>query len=284
MNKPNIAFWGTPQLTTTILDALADSGYAPWLVITNPDRPQGRKMTLTPPPAKLWAEARDITVFQPEKVTPDVIAELAQTPWDIFVVVAYGSILPEGAINLPKHGTLNVHYSLLPKWRGATPVESAILNGDTETGVCIQQMVYKLDAGPIHKQESLVIGEHETALELRARLNTIGARLLIETLDEIFKGTAETSLQDETLATRCGKISKEDGLIDPTGDPIENDRKFRAYYGWPGVYFFIQKDDTKIRVKVTDAVLLDGKWIIKRVIPEGKNELDYDQFLKNIQL
>lgn len=279
--KLNIAFWGTPGLTITILDELETAGFTPSVIITGPDRPQGRGLVMTPPEPKLWAEKRNIPVLQPEKITPDFIEELRKQAIDLSVVVAYGKILPEAAITLPKHGTLNVHYSLLPRWRGATPVESAILAGDTETGVCIQHMVYKLDAGDIHNQERVTIGEHETAPALRQRLNILGAKLLVQTITAIESGSVSLTQQDESSVTKCGKITKEDGLIDPSGNPIENDRKFRAYYGWPGVYFFTEKDGKKIRIKVTDALLENGTWKILKVIPEGKKEIDYTQFLKN---
>lgn len=277
-----IAFWGTPDLTITILDALESAGFTPCVIVTGPDRKQGRGMLLTSPEPKLWAQKRNIPVLQPEKLDTDFISKLSSYSPDISVVVAYGKIISKEIINLPKYGTLNIHYSLLPRFRGATPVESAILNGETETGVCIQQMVFKLDAGPIHAQESVSIESTETTTDLRARLNIIGARLLVETLSSISSNTALPKEQDETHATHCGKISKEDGLIDPSGDPILNDRKFRAYTGWPGVYFFTNHptDTTKkIRVVVKKAHLGNGKFIIETVVPEGKKEIPYSQFL-----
>jgi methionyl-tRNA formyltransferase len=276
--KPNIAFWGTPELTITILDSLEENGFLPRVIITGEDRPQGRGLVLTPTAPKLWGEARGIPVLQPAKIDAAFLETLNQYDLDISIVVAYGKILPQEAIDLPKYGTLNVHYSLLPRWRGATPVESAVLAGDTETGVCIQQMVYKLDAGDVHKQETVTIGEHETAPDLRSRLNIIGARLLIETLHAIQTGTASPISQNESGVTKCGKIKKENGLTDPNGDPVENDRKFRAYYGWPGLYYFIEKDGKQMRVKITDAILENGRWIIKKVIPEGKKEIDFALF------
>ncbi len=277
--KINIAFFGTPALTTTILDELVLAGYTPKVIITNPDRPQGRKMLLTKTPAKLWAEAHNIPVLQPEKIDALFLEKLREINWDIFIVVAYGKILPEELITMPAHGTLNVHYSLLPKYRGATPVESAILHGDTETGVTIQQMVYTLDAGAIHTQEQVSIHATEKAHELRTRLNDLGKVLLVQTVTNILTGSANPKTQDHTLATKCGKIKKEDGLIDPLGDPILNDRKFRAYFGWPGVYFFTEYHGKNARVIVKDAELINGVWVIKRVLPEGGKEISYTEFL-----
>ncbi len=275
-----LAFWGTPELTITILEKLESEGFTPAVIITGPDRPAGRGLVMTPPAPKVWADKRNIPVLQPEKVDALFLEALQAFNIDLSVVVAYGKILPQEAIDLPKFGTLNVHYSLLPRFRGATPVESAILAGDTETGVCIQQMVYKLDAGDIHAKETVTIGDHETAPDLRARLNIIGAELLVKTIRSIQSGTASPSVQDESGVTKCGKISKEDGLIDPNGDPILNDRKFRAYYGWPGVYYFTEKDGKKIRIKITDAILENGIWKILKVIPEGKKEISYQEFIQ----
>ncbi len=277
-----IAFWGTPELTITILDSLETAGLTPSVIITGPDRKQGRGMILTSPEPKLWAQKRNIPVLQPEKLDADFISNLSSYSPDISIVVAYGKIISKEIIDLPKYGTLNIHYSLLPRFRGATPVESAILNGETETGVCIQQMVFKLDAGPIHAKESVLIESSETALDLRARLNVIGAQLLVKTLTSLSNNTASPKEQDEAQATHCGKISKEDGCIDLADDPILNDRKFRAYYGWPGIYFFTNHPtDTnkKIRVVIKKAHLDNGKFIIETVVPEGKKEISYSQFL-----
>jgi methionyl-tRNA formyltransferase len=276
-----IVFWGTPELTTEILEEMKKENLSPSFIVTNPDRPQGRKMALTPPPAKIWAQMHNIEVLQPEKLDDSFISYLNSLNLDLFVVVAYGKILPEEIINMPKYGTLNVHYSLLPRWRGATPVESAILSGDEKTGVCIQKMVYKLDAGDIYNREEVSILENEKAIELRSRLNTIGKKLLIKTIREIENNTATLTPQNHALATKCGKISKEDGEIDPSGDPIENNRKFRAYFGWPGIYFFINNDGRKTRVVIKDAQLIFGKFVIKNVVPEGKKEIPYEDFIRS---
>lgn len=276
-SKLKIAFWGTPELTVPILDELANAGLAPAVVITQPDRPAGRKMLLTPPAAKVWALAHNIQVLQPEKLDNEFFGQLANFNIDISLVVAYGKIMPEELINLPRLSTLNIHYSLLPKWRGATPVESAILAGETETGVSIQMMRHKLDSGPIVASERLLVDAHETAHDLRARLNDVGKRLLVEAVKSLATGTATLAEQNEREATSCGKIAKEDGLIDPSGDAVSNYNKFRAYFGWPGIYFF---DKNNKRVKITKASLVDGKFTIEKVIPEGKKEIAYTDFLR----
>lgn len=279
--KISFAFFGTPALTTVLLDALKAASLLPTLIITTPDKPQGRKLVITPTPVKLWAIANDVPYLQPEKLDEAFIQSLANKNFDLFVVVAFGKILPERLLNLPKSGTINVHYSLLPKYRGATPVESAILQGESETGICIQKMQWKLDTGPILKMETFAILPSMTAPELRDKLNERASLLLPEVIIKHVHGEIIPIPQDDSLATNCSKIEKEDGLIDLFEDPFENDRKFRAYFGWPGSYFFIRDKDKDIRVIIKDAILDNGKFIIKRVVPEGKKEMDYQTFLKN---
>lgn len=273
-----IAFFGTPPLTIEILDALAASGYTPSLIVTNPDAPQGRGMILTSPLPKQWADERSIAVLQPKKITDDIILELKQQEWDLFIVVAYGAILPQALIDIPTHGTINIHYSLLPQYRGATPVEAAILAGDTRTGVCIQKMVYVLDAGPIIAQEEESIHKDDTTVTLRGRLNTKAATLLVQTLPLYLNGSITPIAQDESKATRCKKIKKEDGCITLEDDPILLDRKYRAYQPWPGLYFFVQKNDITIRVKIKTATFDGHHFIPTLVIPENMKPMTMEAF------
>lgn len=272
-----IAFFGTPEFTTNFLDTLVENGFTPTLIVTNPDRPVGRGMTLTPPAPKVWATTHCIEVIQPEKITPEVIAEFSQTNWDLFVVVAYGKILPQALITIPKYGTINVHYSLLPKYRGATPVESVILNGEKETGISIQQMRFKLDSGPIIVEQATAILSNDTTPTLRARLNTIACEILPVVLKKIFTETNTAKEQDETLATHCGKINKIDGEIFLVDDAILNDRKFRAHVGNVGSYFYTKKNDNTIRVKIIKAHLENDIFIIDEVIPENGKQQSYQQ-------
>ena len=276
-----IAFFGTPDFTTDFLEELTSSGYKPTLVITNPDRPSGRGMILKSPAPKTWAQSNDVGVLQPEKLDQDFFDYLAQGSWDLFVVVAYGHIIPEQIINLPKFGTINVHYSLLPKYRGATPVESAILNGETVTGVTVQQMRYKLDTGEILSTKEVSVEQNDTALTLRQKLNQVALILLPTTIENIFAKTVILVKQDETQATHSRKISKQDGLLDLNADPIFNDRKYRAYTGSIGSYFVAEKNDIKIRVKITKAHLDNKVFIIDEVIPENGKRLPHSAFVKN---
>ncbi len=280
--KINFAFFGTPALTLVLLNTLKENNLLPSLIVTTPDKPQGRKLILTPTPTKLWAIEHNIPYLQPEKLDDAFIQDLAEKNFDLFVVVAYGKILPEKLIDTPKFGTINVHYSLLPKYRGATPVESAILGGDNETGVCIQKMQYKLDTGPILAMDKLSIPADIAAPALRDELNQRASQMLPDVIRRYIAGEIVVTPQDDTLATHSTKIEKEDGLLDPNGDPILNDRKFRAYFGWPGSYFFVKVGDKNVRIIIKDASLVEGKFTIKRVIPEGKKETDYSVFQKSI--
>jgi len=280
-NNLNFIFWGTPDVASETLEILKQNGYIPSLIVTAPDKPQGRKMLITPPPVKVWAIENNITYLQPEMLRSDLFEDLRS---DLNIVVAYGKIIPEDIINLPKLGSINIHYSLLPKYRGASPVEGALLNGDTETGITIQKMEYKMDTGPIIAQEKIAIESDEKAPELRKRLIKIGGELLLKTLPDLMAEKIKLILQDESHATYCKKIKKEDGLIDLNDDPIKNYNKFRAYATWPRTFFF--KDGK--RIIITDAVLennpidkAQGKqFVIKKVLPEGKKEIKYEVFAK----
>jgi methionyl-tRNA formyltransferase len=245
--------------------------------VTSPDKPQGRKMLITPPPMKVWAKKNNIPCIQPEKL----IKEEVEGNFDLFIVVAYGKIIPENILNIPKLGSINIHYSLLPKYRGASPVESAILNGEIETGVTIQKMAYKMDTGPIIATEKTEIFSYEKAPDLRKRLIKIGGELLVKILSTPSASShspfAGGEKQDESNATFCKKIKKEDGLIDLSDDPIKNYNKFRAYASWPRTFFF----QNSKRVIITDAILENNQFVIKKVLPEGKKEIKWEESLKS---
>jgi methionyl-tRNA formyltransferase len=269
----NFAFWGTPDVASETLLILKQAGFLPSLIITSPDKPQGRKMLITSPLVKIWAMENNVPYVQPEKLDEEFTLKLSTFNFQLFMVVAYGKIIPENILNIPKLGSINIHYSLLPKYRGASPVESAILNGDTETGVTIQKMEYKMDSGPIIAEEKIKIFPDEKAPDLRKRFIKIGGELLVKILN-----TPEwkEEKQDESKATFCKKIKKEDGLIDLNDDATKNYNKFRAYAGWPRTFFFKNGK----RIIITDAILENGELKIKKVLPEGKKEIKYEDFLK----
>ncbi len=278
-SKPRFAFFGTPRFATIVLDELAAAGYLPALIVTAPDAPVGRGLTLTSPAVKQWADRHDIASIQP--------TSLAQLPkeltgsWDFFVVAAYGKLLRKNVLDIPTQGTLNVHPSLLPKLRGASPIESAILTDEKETGVSIMLLDEKMDHGPILAQKKVAPKPWPPrASELEDTLAHEGGRLLAVVIAPWQGGELNPTEQDHTRASVTKKIEKGDGLIDLTADPYQNFLKIRALEGWPGTYFFHQKQGRRIRVKIVDATYTPGSLTITRVIPEGKREMSYPDFLR----
>jgi methionyl-tRNA formyltransferase len=213
-NNLQFVFFGTGDVSKETLDILKENGYIPSFIVTSPDRPQGRKMILTPPLVKVWAEENNILYIQPEKLDTEITEKLKSLNSDLFIVVAYGKIMSEEIIKVPRLGSINIHYSILPRWRGASPVESALLNGDKVTGITIQQMEYRMDTGPVIALEKLEIGKDEKAQELRKRLIKAGGSLLVKMLPTILDGKLQPTVQEEEEATYCKKIKKEDGLVD----------------------------------------------------------------------
>lgn len=280
MEKLKFAFFGTPLLSSQTLNILENNGYVPSIIVTSPDAKSGRGMKINQSPVSIWATAHNIKCLKPERIKQDFINEFKNFNIDLSIVVAYGKILPETLINIPKLGTINIHYSLLPKYRGASPLEATLLNGDTITGVSIQQMAFKLDSGPIIADKKISIDINETKDDLKNKLTDLGGNLLCEIIPKIINKSIIPKDQDESQIIYCTKINKEDGEINLSGDPIVNYNKYRAFYGWPGVYFFITKHDKKIRIKIKQAIFENGLFIIKRVTPEGKKEINYEDFLK----
>jgi len=232
-------FMGTPQFAVPSLQALLCSQHEVCGVVTQPDRPSGRGQRLAPPPVKQLAEQHGLPVLQPERanasVERGVILGLAP---DLIVVAAYGQILRREYLVRPRYGAINLHASLLPRHRGSSPASAAILAGDQVTGVTIQRMAARMDAGPILRIAETPVGDDETASELEARLAELGASLLPETIHEIERGTASEQPQDEALATTAPKLAKGDGLIDWT-QPAEYLARFiRAMTDWPGAFTF----------------------------------------------
>lgn len=278
------AFLGTPDVASMTLDILYTNGYIPKVIITSPDKKSGRGLHLTETPVAIWAKEHNVECLKPEKITPEFIEDLRNYLCDLFIVVAYGKILPQTLIDLPSLGTINIHYSLLPKYRGASPLEQALLSGDTETGVSIQQMAFKLDSGPIIAEQSIPIGIEDTKEKLRMQLIKTGGDVLVKILPDIIAKTTRPKVQDESRATHCTKIKKEDGEIDLADNPNTNYNKYRAYYGWPGTYFFIEHNGKKLRIKITQASYKNDSFIIERVIPEGKKEMPYQDFLRGFKI
>ncbi|MDH4049000.1 MAG: methionyl-tRNA formyltransferase [Gammaproteobacteria bacterium] len=268
----NIVFAGTPEFACESLKALITAGYTPSLVLTQPDRPAGRGKKLSASPVKELAQKHDIPVWQPVTLRDAaIVADLAAHKPDLLIVAAYGLFLPQVVLDIPHLGCVNVHASLLPRWRGASPIQAAILAGDRETGISLMQMEAGLDTGPVLAAESLPIGSNETAARLHDRLAALGGELLVKTLPAICEGNCEPLPQDPDQVTSAGKIRSQDAQIDWLQPAEISARKVRAYNPAPGAWFSYGDE----RIKVWSAVALDSdKRLPGTVIAAGKDGID----------
>jgi methionyl-tRNA formyltransferase len=269
-----IAFFGTPRFSCFVLDALDAAGYTPALIVTTPDRPAGRGLSLSQSPVKQWAIAHNIAVAQPPslKTMNDELSTITNSEWDLFIIAGYGKILPKEIVDLPKYGSLNVHPSLLPRFRGPSPIESQILQDEKEVGVSILVMDEQMDHGPILAQARITPEEWPLRTrELEDMLWTEGGDLLVESIPAYVDGTLKPEPQDHSLATTTSFMKKEDGELDLSADGYQNYLKFCAYDEWPGTFFFV---DGK-RYKIKEAILENGLFEPRRVIPEGKKEQEW---------
>lgn len=243
-----VLFWGTPEFATPPLRALIGEGYDVVGVVTQPDRPQGRHRSAAIPPAvKSLAIEEGLPVLQPQRPRgEDFLARMRELSPDISVVVAYGCLLPRAAIELPPLGTVNIHASLLPRWRGASPIQASILAGDAESGVSIMRMVPKLDAGPVLLQAPTPIADDETFGELQLRLSELGALAIIEALTLMSLGDVTEHPQDDALATFAPKIERAATRIDWDRDAIEIARAIRAFDPRPGAFSSLRDTEVKL--------------------------------------
>jgi methionyl-tRNA formyltransferase len=236
-SSTRVIFMGSPAFAEPTLRALNSAGYLIPLVLTQPDKPAGRGSRLTPPPVKVLAQQLGIEVFQPASLkTPEVEARLRSASPDVLVVAAYGKIIPASLLVLPKRGSLNVHASLLPRWRGASPVAAAILAGDSTTGVSIMEVVQQMDAGPVVARDELAIEPSDTTGTLESRLARCGATLLVDVLPRWYDGELVPQPQDEARASYCSLIRKEDGHLRRETGAAQAERMVRAYDPWPGAF------------------------------------------------
>lgn len=280
MPAPKIIFFGTPKFSVKILEHLEKAKLTPALIITSPDKPKGRKLRLAPPAVKTWAEERGIEYLQPDtlKNNPTLIARISALAPDLIILASYGKFLPKEILEIPKHGSLNVHPSLLPKLRGPSPIQSAILNGDKETGVTIILMNEKMDEGPILTNNKLQITNCKTSKELGEELAELGGKLLTETIPKWLKGEIKPQPQDHREATYTKMFTKKDGLIDLSEPSEVIERKIRAFTPWPGAYVFAKGK----RIIITKAELGKNSTLkIKRVKPESKKEMDFRDYIKS---
>ncbi|MGH9939470.1 MAG: methionyl-tRNA formyltransferase [Blastocatellia bacterium] len=253
-----LIFIGTPEFAVPSLRKLVEAGHEIIAVFTQPDRPIGRKQVITPPPVKVFAAARGLTIHQPTKIKT---AEARQQFEPLFkradagVVAAYGRILPDWMLNAPRHGCVNVHSSLLPKYRGAAPINWAVARGERETGVTIMKMDAGMDTGAILLKRAIPIGDEETAAELTPRLAELGSELLIETLSKIERGEITPEPQNEAEATLAPILKREDGEVDWTMDAGEILNRLRGFTPFPGCYTFFNGHRLEIVKARVEAVL-----------------------------
>jgi methionyl-tRNA formyltransferase len=235
-----IVFFGTPQFAVPSLEQLVASKHEVRAVVTQPDKPRGRGQKVVDAPVKAAARQHGIQVFQPARLRDPAVADhVAAWAPDLGVVVAYGKLIPPELLRIPRFGMINVHASLLPKYRGASPVHRAIIDGERETGVTIMQVVDALDAGDMLARERRPIGGDETSEEVERDLAALGARLLIEVVDRLESGTVAPEKQDDRLSTYAPRLRKEEGLIDWTLPAARVHNLVRGLYPWPHAYSYL---------------------------------------------
>ena len=253
-----IVFIGTSEFSAIILEGLIKNNLKPVLVVTAPDKPVGRKQKLTPPPAKITAQKYNISVLQPKAVLSINNQVLSIKP-DLIIVASYGQILPREILDIPKYGCLNVHPSLLPKYRGASPIQNVILSSDKETGVTIFLMDELTDHGSIVVKEKIKISAKENNETLHKKLARLAVKLLLKTIPDWVKGKIKPEVQDESKATFTKVLTRENGKIDWGKPAKEIERQVRAFYPWPGAFAFWQKGDKLLRIKILKAKIAETK-------------------------
>ncbi len=301
MSDPlRVLFYGSPDFALPTLQALIDSPFRPIAVVTQPDARAGRGRSLRPPPIKELAAAHGIPALQPAKLRDRAaIAQITSLRPDMQVVAAYGQLIPSEILGLPTHGTLNVHASLLPRWRGAAPISAAILHGDTETGVSIMLIDETEDTGDILRQQSTPIRASEHAGDLSDRLATMGAQLLLETIPDWLSGDIDPVAQDPDQATRARRVKKQQGRINWNQSADQIARHIRAYTPWPAAATTL--DQTQIRITLAtccgsgthspagtildigstiNVATADGILEIHRLQRAGKRELSAEEFAR----
>lgn len=245
--KPNVIFMGTPEFSVPTLEALINSDdFLIRAVVTQEDKPVGRAQTLQAPAVKICAEKYGIEVLQPKKIK-ELSTELEKLAPDLIVVLAYGQIIPQNILDIPKFGCLNIHASLLPKYRGAACLQAAILNDDQETGLTIMKMEAGLDTGPILKQFSLPLTGQENIEELHDQAAAMSGKIIVQVLKDYLAGKLIAEVQNDSLSSYVKTIKKEDGHLNFQKSAIELERQIRAFYPWPGS-FALTEDDKMLKI------------------------------------
>lgn len=281
-SQAKIAFFGNSEFSLAVLKQLAKNGVIPDLIVTTPDKPQGRKMILTPTVTKVWAEENSVEYVEPIKLKDEAFLDKIKD-YDLHIVASYGKIIPKVVLDLPKYRVLNIHPSLLPKYRGPSPLQEQILNNEKEVGVTIMLVDEQIDHGAIVTQKKVIISDWPVGfLKLQETLAKEGANQLSEILLDWIKGKIKSKTQNDSEATFTKKVAKADGLVDLTKDAFGNYLKVLAYEDWPKTYFEVVKKDKKIRVIIKKAIWKENLLEIESVIPEGKKEMSYKDFLRGL--
>jgi methionyl-tRNA formyltransferase len=300
-----LVFCGTPQFAVPTLEAVIAAGHQVALVLTQPDRPVGRDQQLQAPPVKQTALAHRIPILQPEKIknNADLRVELGAIAPDAILVVAYGRIIPQWMLDLPRFGNINLHGSLLPKYRGAAPIQWAVANGETVTGVTTMRLDAGLDTGPMLLAQAIPIGEEETAVEVYENLAEVGAPLMVETLRRLEANEVFPEQQNHSFATHAPILTRDDGRIDFTRTARETHNRWRGFQPWPGAFTTLRGkkliahrlhpvEHTEIAPGILH--LHEGRLLVgcgqgtviefDEVQPEGKRRMSAAEFLRGYQL
>lgn len=300
-----LVFCGTPQFAVPTLEAVIAAGHQVALVLTQPDRPAGREQALQAPPVKQTALAHRIPVLQPDKIknNAELRAELEAIAPDAILVVAYGRIIPQWMLDLPRHGNINLHGSLLPKYRGAAPIQWAVASGEAVTGVTTMRLDVGLDTGPMLLAHAVPIGEEETAVEVYQNLAEVGAPLMVETLRRLESGDISPEPQNHALATHAPILTRDDARIDFTRSAREIYNRWRGFQPWPGAFTTlrgkkiianrmhpveradvasgtIHADEGRLLVGCGQGTAIE----LDEVQPEGKRRMSAAEFLRGYQL
>jgi len=307
MNKENIKiiFFGTPEFAAGILKSLIEGDYSIAAVFTQPDKKVGRKQKIAYSPVKDLALKNKIEIFQPQDLRESGLSEeIKKIKPDLFIVAAYGKILPKVFLEIPKFGTINVHASLLPKYRGASPVQCAILSGEKETGITLMWMDEKMDEGDILAQEKIKIGEKETADILLGKLEKLGAKMIVKFIPDWIEEKIEPVKQDHGKATYCKPMKRENGKINWNAAAEEIFRQWRSCFPWPGIFAELKMRNQQKRLKLSEIGIVPdvktgeklgkiikynqetavqakrGLIVLKKIQLEGKREMDIDDFVR----